>query len=207
MAKLHFYYGAMNSGKSSLLLQVAYNYNQMGLDVLLIKPEVDKKANDKISSRLGIERKVDILLFDNHSIFDTIKEKNININKISCVFVDEAQFLNPKQVKELYVMSSVLDITVMCYGLRTDFRSEVFEGSKYLFAYADELTELTTICSCGRKARFNARIENGKYTLVGNTIAIDEIDAKYESLCPKCYANKVLNINYIDTIKTLKKVK
>lgn len=190
MAKLYFRYGAMNCGKTTALLQVAHNYEEKNLKIIIIKPTVDKKGQDKIVSRLGVERKVDVLLDKEDSIL-----KEINLESINCILVDEVQFMNKKQIEELWLISKLKDIPVICYGLKTNFKGELFEGSKTLFALADELDELITICSCGKRAKFNARVINGKYTLTGEEVAIDNIDAKYESLCGKCYIEKVLKKN------------
>ena len=189
MAKLYFRYGAMNCGKTSALLQVAHNYEEQGMKVVVLKSKIDKKGNDTVVSRIGISRKVDILL----SLEDTVKDK-IDLDRIDCILVDEAQFMTPNQIKELWAISKLKDIPVICYGLKTNFKGELFEGSKAVIELADELEELVTICKCGKKARFNARIENGEYVSEGNVVAIDGIDAKYEPLCGKCYIEKVLKM-------------
>lgn len=189
MAKLYFRYGAMNCGKTTALLQVAHNYEQNGMNIVVIKSSVDKKGDKNIVSRIGISRQVDVLLTPD----ETIKE-NIDINNLNCILVDEVQFLTSKQVKELWIIAKIANIPVICYGLKTNFKGELFEGSKALIEVADELDELSTICKCGSKARFNSRIENGKYVLEGNEVAIDGIDATYEPLCGECYIKKVLNI-------------
>ena len=187
MAKMYFRYGAMNCGKTAALLQVAHNYEEQGMKVLVIKSIVDKKGDDTIVSRIGISRKVDLLL----SLKDSIKDK-INLNNIDCILVDEAQFMTKEQIKELWIISKIKDIPVICYGLKTNFKGELFEGSKTAIELSDELEELATICKCGEKARFNARVINGEYVLDGDVVAIDGIDAKYEPLCGKCYIEKVL---------------
>lgn len=191
MAKLYFRYGAMNCGKTTVLLQVAHNYEEKGLNIIVVKPSVDKKGGDNLVSRLGIERKVDILLKPNEKL------KNlINLEDINCILVDEAQFLQPFQVKELWMITKLYDIPVICYGLRTTFKGEFFIGSKPLMELADELEELVTICECGKKARFNVRKLNGKIVSDGDEVAIDGIDSvTYESMCGKCYINKVLGID------------
>lgn len=191
MADLVFKYGAMGSSKTAALLMVAHNYNEKGMEVKIIKPKVDKKGNDYIVSRIGLNRKVDIVI-DN---FEKIPDYDFFSNT-RCILVDEAQFLTKNQVKELYILSKIYDIPVVCYGLKTNFKGELFEGSKALFELADKIDELTTICECGKKARFNARIENNEYVVEGKEIAIDNIDAKYESLCGKCFLTKVLKIEY-----------
>lgn len=189
MAKIYFRFGAMNCGKTTALLQVAHNYEENGMKVVVIKSSIDKKAGENIQSRLGIERKVDYLLDAN----DSIREK-IDLEYLSCILVDEVQFMNKNQVRELWIISKLYDIPVICYGLKTNFKGKLFEGSKALLEVADELEELTTICKCGKKAKFNARLENGEYVSIGNEVAIDGIDAKYEPLCGDCYINKVLKI-------------
>ena len=191
MAKLYFRYGAMNCGKTTVLLQVAHNYEVKGLKVIVIKSSVDKKGGKNIVSRLGIEREVDILL----KPYDEL-HKLVNLDNIKCILVDEAQFLQPFQVKELWMITKLYDIPVICYGLRTTFKGEFFTGSKPLMELADELEELVTICECGHKAKFNVRKVNGKIVSDGDEVAIDGIDSvTYESMCGKCYINKVLGID------------
>ena len=187
MAKLYFRYGAMNSGKSTALLQVAHNYEEQGMNVVVIKSSIDKKGDENIVSRLGIQRKVNLLIPFNERI-----STNINLDNIDCILVDEVQFMNPSQIKELWIISKIKDIPVICYGLKTNFKGELFDGSKAVLEVADELEELSTICKCGDKARFNARVENGNFVNEGNEVAIDGIEATYESLCGKCYIQKVL---------------
>ena len=187
MSKLYFRYGAMNCGKTTSLLQVAHNYEERGMKVVLIKPSIDTKANDSVSSRIGVERKVDHLVSPEENLKGYL---NLLVGNTSCVLVDEAQFLSESQVEELFVFSKLTNIPVICFGLRCDFRTNLFPGSKRLFELADEIEELYTICRCGRKARFNARIVNGEFTLDGDQVAIDG-DVEYESLCSKCYLTKV----------------
>ena len=190
MSKLYFRYGAMNCGKTTNLLQVAHNYEERGMRVLLLKPSIDTKANTKVSSRIGVEREVDHLVLPDENLkgyLSLIKDKT------ECIIVDEAQFLTEKQVDELFIFSKLTSIPVICYGLRADFRSELFSGSKRLFELADNIEELYTICRCGKKARFNARIVNGEFTLEGSQVAIDG-EVNYESLCGKCYLRKVKKI-------------
>ena len=185
MAKFHFRYGAMNAGKSTILLQTAYNYEEKGKKVVLIKPSVDTKGDEKIVSRIGLERKVDYLIGDNDSIISILGD---NIISIDCILVDEAQFLKSNQVDELFYISKIMDIPVIAFGLRTDFKSNGFEGSIRLLELADALEEMPTICRCGKKARFNARKVDGKFTFDGDSIVIDDkSDVSYESLCGTCY--------------------
>ena len=190
MAKMYFRYGAMNCGKTTALLQVAHNYEEQGMKVMVLKSKVDKKGNDMIVSRLGLSRKVDLLL----SLNDSVNGK-IDLDNVDCILVDEVQFMTKEQIKELWIISKINNVPVICYGLKTNFKGELFDGSKAIIELADELEELSTICRCGNKARFNARIENGEYTLDGNIVAIDGIDSKYEPLCGKCYIEKVLKLN------------
>ena len=139
MAKFHFRYGAMNAGKSTVLLQTAYNYEEKGKKVVLIKPSVDTKGDEKIVSRIGLERKVDYLISDNDSIISKLGD---NLSSLSCILVDEAQFLKRKQVDELFYISKIMDIPVIAFGLRTDFKSNGFEGSIRLLELADALEEI-----------------------------------------------------------------
>lgn len=188
MSKLYFRYGAMNSGKSTHLMQVAYNYEERGMKVLIIKPMVDKKGGDTLVSRLGVGRKVDLLLDENDNVLDIIKER-LNANKkIGCILVDEVQFLKEAQIDELFEIAVTLNIPIICYGLRTDFKRNGFEGSTRLLLIAHSIEEMKTICACGKKAIFNGRKINNKFVFEGEQIAIDEQnDVNYESLCGECY--------------------
>ena len=192
MSKLYFRYGAMNSGKTTLLLQVAHNYEERGMKVLILKPKIDTKGEDTIVTRIGLKRKVDHLIEKD--------EKLINyLNKIPkdivCILVDESQFLTRDQVDELFMFTKLKDVSVICYGLRSDFKTMAFPGSLRLFEVADTMEELYTICRCGKRAKFNGRIINGEFTATGDQVAIDgENKITYESLCGKCYLEKVLHI-------------
>ena len=189
MAKLYFRYGAMNSGKSTLLLQTAHNYEERGMKIIIIKPSCDTKSENRISSRLGAEREVEVLLKSNEDIYKIIKEKYKNI---SCILVDEAQFLTKEQVDQLLKITVYLDIPVIAYGLRTDFKTNGFTGSTRLLEIAHTIEEMKTICRCGKKAMFNARFINGQMVTEGNQIAIDNSqEITYESMCPKCYYKKL----------------
>lgn len=192
MSKLYFRFGAMNCGKTTALLQVAHNYEEKGMNVIVIKSSVDKKGDKHIVSRLGIDREVDLLIKPEENILD-----NINLDNINCILVDEVQFMNREQIKELWMIAKLKNIPVICYGLKTNFKGELFEGTKAVIELADELEELATICKCGKKAKFNARLINDKYVYDGKEVAIDGIDASYEPLCGKCYLNKVLKIKKI----------
>ena len=188
MSKLYFRYGAMNSGKSTNLMQVAHNYEERGMRVVLIKPSTDKKGGDKLVSRLGVERKVDLLINDEQNIYEEVKKWEDNKYKIDCILVDEVQFLKSHQIDELFEIAVCLDIPVICYGLRTDFKMQGFEGSTRLLLLAHSIEELKTICKCGRKAVLNGRKINGKFVFEGEQVAIDNVDnVEYESLCGHCY--------------------
>lgn len=159
MAKLYFYYSAMNAGKSTILLQSSYNYRERGMATVLFKPAIDTRYGpDRIHSRIGLSH--DAVVFDPHlDLFDytaTLKAKQENLK---CVLVDEAQFLKKEQVKQLSKIVDEMNIPVLAYGLRTDFLGEPFEGSLYLLTWADNLIEIKTICHCGRKATMNLRID------------------------------------------------
>ena len=184
MAKLYFRYGAMNSGKTTVLLQTAHNYEERGMHIIVIKPSIDTKGDSKIVSRLGVDREVDILLPPE----DTVTEHMQPI-KPSAIIVDEAQFLTPAQVDELYYYTKEYDIPVLCYGLRCDFQMNGFPGATRLLEISDEITELKTICRCGKKATQNIRLVNGKPTFEGLQVAIDGVNDKitYESVCGECY--------------------
>ena len=183
MSKLYFRYGAMSSGKTAALLQVAHNYEQKGMSIVLIKPAIDTKAEDKVSSRLGIERPVDILLTADDVILDKMQPI-----KPAAIIVDEAQFLTALQVDELYIISKLYDIPVLCYGLRCDFRMEGFEGSTRLLQVADDIEELKTICQCGAKATQNLRLINGEPVFEGEQIEIDNhTKVEYDGVCGECY--------------------
>lgn len=192
MSKLYFRYGAMNCGKTTALLQVAHNYEERDMKVLILKPKIDTKGNDKIVTRIGLKRKVDHLIDGNENLNNYLSKVK---KDVACILVDEAQFLTRDQVDELFMFCKLKNIPVICYGLRSDFKTIAFPGSLRLFEVADNLEELYTICRCGKKAKFNARIVNGEFTSSGLQVAIDgENEVSYESLCGKCYLEKVLKI-------------
>lgn len=191
MAKFYFRYGAMDCGKTTALLQVAHNYEEKGMKVIIIKPSIDTKGGKCIVSRLGIKRKVDIWLRPKDRVRNMIDFQNT-----ACILVDEAQFLKPDQVQDLWLITKLYDIPVICYGLRTTFQTKFFVGSAPIMELADELEELVTICKCGAKAKFQARKVNGVFVTEGGEVAIDgENSVTYESLCGKCYIEKVLGIH------------
>lgn len=192
MSKLYFRYGAMNSGKSTALLQVAHNYEERDQTVLIAKPALDTKDHDRISSRLGVTRKVDILLRATDSLLESFDNAAVRVKaasgeSIACLLVDEAQFLTREQVDEAFELAVLREVPVLAYGIRTDFLTHAFAGSIRLFELAHSLEELKTICRCGRKAMFNARIVNGDFVFAGQQVAIDGDQVTYESLCAVCY--------------------
>lgn len=188
MAKLYFRYGAMNSGKSTILMQVAHNYEERGMEVLVFKPKIDTKAESKISSRIGLEREVNHLIESKEDVFKYFEEYLKTNNKPQAIIVDEAQFLEREQVDNLMHIVVKEVIPVICYGLRTDFKTQGFPGSTRLLEIAHDIEEMKTICRCGSKAMFNMRFVNGNPTFEGEQVAIDGGDiVTYESVCPKCY--------------------
>ena len=192
MSKLYFRYGAMNCGKTTALLQVAHNYEERDMKVLILKPSIDTKGKSTIVTRIGLKRKVDHLIKTDENLNDYLKKVD---KDIACILVDEAQFLNRDQVDELFMFTKIRNVPVICYGLRSDFKTIAFPGSLRLFEVADILEELITICRCGKRAKFNGRIVNGEFTSSGSQVAIDgENEVSYESLCGKCYLEKVLGI-------------
>ncbi|MFD5213128.1 thymidine kinase [Microbacterium sp. NPDC058345] len=204
MAKLYFRYGAMNSGKSTALLQAAYNYEERGQRVLLAKPEIDTKGASQIESRLGVTRDVDFLigadddarelfLRERERVRDEVQDALLPSEPVdvACLLIDEAQFLSAEQIDDLFRIAVLDGIPVMAYGIRNDFRTQAFPGSARLLAVAHSLEELKTICRCGRKAVFNGRIIGGRFVFDGDQVAIDgagdELVTSYESLCGHCY--------------------
>lgn len=192
MAKLYFRYGAMNSGKSTSLLQAAYNYEERGHEVLITKPAVDARGDNKVLSRLGVSRAVDFIVEPHANMraaFIRAQQAALATHgkPISCLFVDEAQFLSDAQVDDLIKIVLVDNIPVIAYGIRTDFLTVAFPGSRRLLEIAHTIEELKTICRCGRKAMFNARKHGDQFVFDGQQVAIDGISANYESLCGNCY--------------------
>lgn len=191
MAKLYFRYGAMNSGKSTALMQVAHNYEERGMIVRVLKPGIDSKGDDNVVSRLGIKRKVDYRIEKDDNIFENFSKIEQGQN-ISCIIVDEVQFLSSNQIDQLMKIAVLKDVPVICYGLRTDFQTKGFEGSKRLLLIAHSVEELKTICRCGRKAIFNGRKIDGLFVFEGSQVAIDgEQKVEYESMCASCYFDRL----------------
>lgn len=188
MSKLYFRYGAMNCGKSTNLLQVAYNYEERGMKVIVIKPMTDTKGANNVVSRLGVTRAVDLLVRSDENIYEEIEKWNSENGKVNCILVDEVQFFNEIQIDQLFEIAVKMDIPTICYGLRTDFLMNGFKGSARLLLIAHSLEELKTICNCGKKAILNGRKLNGEFIFHGEQVAIDNNDnIEYEALCPKCY--------------------
>lgn len=181
----------MNSGKSTLLLQAAYNYEERGMKTLILKPFIDTKGADRVVSRIGISRRVHHLIKSDENIADILRQYAQISGRPDCIFVDEAQFLTVSQAEQLFWLAVNEDIPVICYGLRTDFKTLPFPAASRLLELAHSIEEIKTICRCGKKAMFNARKINGKFVFSGRQIAIDgQSDIEYESLCPLCYAQE-----------------
>ena len=192
MAKLYFYYSTMNAGKSTMMLQASYNYQERGMQTLLLAPDIDNRDGENIvSSRIGLTAPATSFhTADNlYSLIQSIG----STQTIDCIFIDEAQFLEKQQVKQLSDVTDELDIPVLCYGLRTDFQGNLFTGSEQLLAWADELTEIKTICHCGRKANMVLRIDaDGNVIKQGAQIKIGGND-HYISVCRKCFKNGMVS--------------
>jgi len=197
MSKLYFRYGAMNSGKSTALLQAAYNYEERSQHVLIAKPSVDSKGDKSIISRLGVARDVDFLITPTQNLREKFASeaetlKRAENKKIACLLLDEAQFLTPEQVDQCLEIAVLDGVPVLAYGIRTDFKTLSFPGSKRLLEISHSLEELKTICRCGRKAMFNGRLLNGVFVFDGEQVAIDGDQVTYESLCANCYLEKTI---------------
>ena len=182
MAKLYFYYSTMNAGKSTTLLQSSFNYRERGMHTLLLTAAFDDRfGSDKVTSRIGLSQEAD-LFNESLDLFAHVANKH-SAAAIDCVLVDEAQFLSKAQVWQLAQICDDLSIPVLCYGIRTDFQGELFEGSQWLLAWADELQELKTICHCGKKANMVVRVDQqGAAVKQGSQIEIGGND-RYVSLC------------------------
>ncbi len=185
MAKLHFYYSAMNAGKSTMLLQSSYNYRERGMETLIFVPALDTRfASGKVTSRIGLCADATVFNVQDNLYAHTNQALQLN-NDIRCVLIDEAQFLTKEQVKQLCQITDELNLPVLAYGIRTDFRGEPFAGSLYLLAWADLLIEIKTICFCGRKATMNQRIDDqGNIVKTGNQVEIGG-NERYNATCRK----------------------
>lgn len=185
MAKLYFRYGAMNSGKSTALMQVAHNYEEQGMRVLILKPKVDTKGSGDLVSRLGVRRPADLLVPPDMDLVEAVRAASSEGRPLACVLCDESQFLTAEQAEQLFMVTVELNIPVICYGLRTDFKGELFPGSAELLATADVIEEVKTICWCGKKATFNARFDAaGKVLKEGEQVVLGAND-QYIGLCRK----------------------
>ncbi|RZU63495.1 thymidine kinase [Zhihengliuella halotolerans] len=198
MSKLYFRYGAMNSGKSTGLLQAAFNYEERGQRVLLAKPAIDTKGDRSIVSRLGVTRDVDFTILPAESVREIFSKyaagddpeaivTHVDVEPVACLLIDEAQFLTREQVDDLLRIAVLDSVPVLAYGIRTDFRTDAFPGAARLMELAHSLEELKTICRCGRKAVFNTRRVGETFVFDGDQVAIDGQDVGYESLCATCY--------------------
>lgn len=198
MAKLYFRYGAMNSGKSTALLQAAYNYEERGQRIVLAKPAIDVKGDTQIVSRLGVTREVHMLVGAKdkfrdrfHAVATGYDENalmnDIELQPVAAILVDEAQFFTPEQIDDMFRIAVLDNVPVLAYGIRTDFQTVAFPGARRLLEIAHTLEELKTICRCGRKAVFNGRTVDGKFIFDGDQVAIDGVAVSYESLCGACY--------------------
>lgn len=199
MAKLHFKYGAMNSGKSDTLIKTAYNYDERGLATLTVKPALDSKGEDWVVARGGARRRVDVLAQAGEDLRAHVHRTAdaAGLRPLHAVLVDEAQFLEPAQIDHLFRIAKQDGVSVICYGLRTDFRTATFPGAQRLFELADNVEKLPTMCRCGSQAEFNCRRVGGRYVFEGDQVAIDggtddskaaSVDAvTYQSLCGPCF--------------------
>lgn len=193
MAKLYFNYSTMNAGKTTVLLQAAHNYAERGMNPFLLTASIDTRAGSgKIKSRIGLEKSAQTFS-KSVDLFILIKKVHSNAT-ISCVFVDEAQFLSEKQVWELAKVVDSLKIPVLCFGLRVDFQGNLFPGSKSLLAIADEFKEVKTICYCGKKATMVIRKLNGKTMKYGDQVQIGGNET-YTSLCRKHWLEEFNNVD------------
>lgn len=209
MADMIFKYSAMNGGKTINILQTAYSYESNQFNTTIIKSIKDTKGNDSILSRNGMSRKVDILLGENESLLTKENYQKYYLSK--AILVDEVELLNESQVKELWTIAHLINIPVICYGLKSNFKGEIFSsGISQIFAVADHIEEIgsTSLCVCGKKALFNGRKENDVFTDTGQTIVIDDgsnTEVEYVPLCADCYL-KYVKINSEESKKLSKLV-
>lgn len=194
MAKTYFYYSAMNAGKSTTLLQSSYNYKERGMETILFAPAFDDRFGDPaVYSRIGLKQKA--VLFDgDFNLFEYVDKERDRFTNLRCILVDEAHFMTKAQVAQVIAITKEFNIAALCYGLRSDFRGEPFEGSMYLLAWAEELTEIKTICHCGSKAIMNMRIDSeGNPVKSGSKVQIGGNES-YISVCMKHYIKDVGSI-------------
>ncbi|HVS53515.1 MAG TPA: thymidine kinase [Opitutaceae bacterium] len=194
MAKVYFYYAAMNAGKSTVLLQSSYNYRERGMRTLLFTPSVDTRwGSGRIESRIGL-RSGAISLAPSDNLLNRVRTEH-GTQPVACVLIDEAQFLTPEQVWQGSEIADALDIPVLCYGLRTDFQGKLFPGSGALLAIADDLIELKTICHCGRKATMNLRFDvSGRALKDGAQVEIGGND-RYVAMCRRHFKEALAAVN------------
>lgn len=199
MNYLYFYYSSMNAGKSTSLLQSSYNYKELGMNTLIFTAKIDTRfSKGKVTSRIGLFEKA--ILFSKKTNIKKITIKKYKEKKIHCILIDESQFLTKKQVKQLCNIVDIKKIPILCYGLRTDFKGELFIGSKYLLAWADELIELKTICFCGKKANRVLKLKNKKAIFYGKKIEIGG-NEKYISVCRKHHLKSInKNKNFLNLV-------
>jgi thymidine kinase len=197
MAKLYFYYSAMNAGKSTTLLQSSYNYKERGMETLLFTPRMDNRfGKPGVCSRIGLKERA-VLFTPDFNLFYYSKKSKENNNLLSCILIDEAHFLSKEQVAQLVMITKKIKIPVLCYGLRSDFLGEPFEGSQYLLTWAEELIEIKTICHCGSKATMNMRIDQeGEPVSTGNQVQI----GGNESYISVCMGHFIEKLSYIEEV-------
>ena len=199
-ATLTFCFGAMGCGKTRKLQGDYYSKVEDGFETIIIKPIIDKKGDANTLARDGSSIKAEFLINNEDNIYLLISKYLLD-NNLDFILVDEAQFLSSNHVDELSNIVDILGINVICYGLRTDFRGYLFEGSKRLFEVSDHLQEINRQCHCGNNKIYNMRLENGVPVFDGTQIAIDGIDATYKSICRKCYKNEKKKV-----MKKIKKI-
>lgn len=197
MGKLYVNFATMEAGKSAQLLMEAYNFEKRGIGFLCMKPSIDnRESNEKITSRIGIEREC-LTIYPEYDLYKIVNEihKQEGQNKLLWILVDESQFLTTKQVEQLRYIVDDLDVNVICYGIRTDFKTHLFEGSKRLVELSDDINELKISCECGRKAIFNARFNDmGELVTSGKQILIGGSDI-YKPMCSKCYRKAISKVS------------
>jgi thymidine kinase len=200
VAKLYFRHGVMAAAKTSNLLQVEFTYNQAGMKTILAKPQVDSKGGRYIVSRIGLAKEADLLITPEMSVKEEL-QKLLEENRtagtpLACLLIDEAQFLTPEQVDQLLWLAVFENLPVLAYGLRSDFQTQAFPGSARLLTIAHSIEEVKTVCPHdGSKALFNARKNAaGEFISAGGQVAIDGEGVSYESICPKCYFEKVSDL-------------
>ncbi len=188
--KMYFYYGAMGSSKTANALMTRFNWEDKGKNVVLLKPSIDNRDGEKtVKSRAGLSAEA-LLIYPDKTIKETIGEK---LSEMDNIIVDEAQFLTKEQVDELRLIADNEKAFVMCYGLKTDFMSNLFEGSKRLLEVADKISEVVTMCPCGKKAIMNARYSGNKILYDGDQVVIGGNES-YIALCHKCYMKGTINL-------------